>query len=100
MTIAWYGHLKFFKETPLWKTILLSWGIAFFEYSLMIPANKFGYEKFSGFQLKIIQEVVTLCVFTGFAILILKEELKWNIAVSFLLILMAVFFAFYFKETV
>ncbi|TGK05339.1 hypothetical protein EHQ53_17025 [Leptospira langatensis] len=100
MTFAWYGHLKFFKDFPLWKTILISWGIAFFEYCLMVPANRIGYaeEELSGFQLKILQEVITITVFIGFAILVLKERIKWNHAVSFVLILLAVFFAFYDKK--
>ncbi|MCE9501234.1 MAG: DMT family protein [Leptospira sp.] len=95
MTFAWYGHLRFFKDFPLWQVILISWGIAFFEYSLMVPANRFGYSFFTGFQLKLIQEAITILVFTLFAIVILKEELRWNIMLSFLFIFLAVFFAFY-----
>lgn len=95
MTIAWYGNLKF-KELPLWKAILISWGIAFFEYCLMVPANRGGYLSgtFSAYQLKIIQEVVTLSVFVLFAAFYLKEEIKWNYIVSFIFVLFAVFFAF------
>lgn len=94
MTIAWYGHLKN-TEIPLWKAIVLSWGIAFFEYVLMIPANRMGYiNGFSGFQLKIIQEVITLIIFTIFAVLYLKEPFKMNYAISFLFIVGAVYFAF------
>src|SRR4051812_45377593 len=67
MTFAWYGHLKFLADRPLWVTILASWGIAFFEYCLMVPANRLGYVHWTGYQLKIIQEVITLVVFVGFA---------------------------------
>lgn len=100
MTFAWYGHLKFWKDIPLWKTILISWGIAFLEYCLMVPANRIGYAEdgLSGFQLKILQEVITITIFVGFAILVLKEKMKWNHAVSFFLVILAVVFAFYDKE--
>jgi uncharacterized protein (DUF486 family) len=94
MTFAWYGHLKFLHDKPLGVTILISWGIAFFEYCLMVPANRLGYGTWTGYQLKIIQEVITLVVFVGFAWLVLGEKLKWNYAVSLLLIGLAVFFAF------
>lgn len=93
MTFAWYGHLKF-KETALWKVILISWGIAFFEYCLQVPANRIGHGTFTATQLKIIQEVITLMVFAGFSVWFLKEPMKWNYAVSFLLIIGAVYFAF------
>jgi uncharacterized protein len=93
MTFAWYGHLKF-REVALWKVVLISWGIAFFEYCFMVPANRFGYGTFDAAQLKIIQEVITLLVFAVFSVLYLREELKWNYAVSFLLIIGAVYFAF------
>jgi len=93
MTFAWYGHLKF-KEAALWKVILISWSIAFFEYLLMVPANRIGHGTFSVAQLKTIQEVITLLVFGGFSILFLKEPLKWNYLVGFGLIVMAVFFIF------
>ena len=94
MTFAWYGHLKWFHDKPLWAVILISWGIAFVEYCLMVPANRFGYGKFTGYELKIIQEVITLVVFVGFAWAVLGEKLKWNYAVSFALIFLAVWFAF------
>jgi uncharacterized protein (DUF486 family) len=97
MTFAWYGHLKFFHDKPLWATILLSWGIAFFEYCLMVPANRIGFGTFTGYQLKIIQEVITLIVFAIFAFFVLREKLTWNYLVSFLFILLAVVFAFGFK---
>jgi uncharacterized protein (DUF486 family) len=94
MTIAWYGHLKD-KGMPLWKAILISWGIAFFEYCLMVPANRLGYVAGnSAFQLKIIQEVITLLVFTVFAVMYLKEPFKMNYVISFLFMLGAVYFAF------
>lgn len=99
MTIAWYGHLKF-TQSPLWKIILISWGIAFFEYCFQVPANRMGYGQFSGFQLKTMQEVITLIVFIGFSVLYLKEEIRWNYIVGFALILAAVFFVFYdWKQT-
>lgn len=95
MTYAWYGHLKDQgPDSPLWKVILLSWGIAFFEYCFMIPANRLGIAVFGPFQLKVIQEVISLLVFAGFAYWFLKEPLKWNYAVSFVFILLAVYFMF------
>jgi uncharacterized protein (DUF486 family) len=94
MTIAWYGHLKQ-KGIPLWKAILVSWGIAFFEYCLMVPANRTGYlNGMNGFQLKMTQEVITLIVFACFAVLYLKEPLHWRYLVSFAFLLGAVFFMF------
>ncbi len=102
MTLAWYGQLKLkiFEGKPLWIVVLMSWGIALLEYSLMVPANKIGYANgLTGYQLKITQEVITLTVFVGFAWLVLGEKLTWNYAVSFLLILLAVYFATAFKPT-
>lgn len=93
MTFAWYGHLKF-KETTLWKVILISWGIAFFEYCFQVPANRIGHGTYTAPQLKIIQEVITLVVFGAFSVFYLREEMKWNYIVAFLFILGAVFFAF------
>ncbi|MEI7628170.1 MAG: DMT family protein [Bacteroidota bacterium] len=94
MTFAWYGTLKE-KGLPLWKAILISWGIAFFEYCLMVPANRAGYlNGMNGFQLKVTQEVITLIVFTFFAVLYLKEPFHYKYLVSFGLILGAVYFAF------
>lgn len=94
MTFAWYGHLKD-KGVPLWKAILVSWGIAFFEYCLMVPANRYGYaDGLSGFQLKIIQEIITLVVFSFFAVLYLKEPFHWKYLVSFLFLMGAVYFMF------
>ena len=93
MTMAWYGHLKF-KETALWKVILFSWLIAFAEYCFQVPANRMGHSQFSAAQLKIIQEVITLIVFAFFSILYLKEGLRWNYIVAFMMIVGAVFFMF------
>ena len=87
MTFAWYGHLKD-KGMPLWKAILISWGIAFFEYCLMVPANRLGYTNgLNGFQLKITQEVITLVVFAVFAVLYLKEPFHWKYLISFALLM-------------
>lgn len=96
MTFAWYGHLKFLKTNNLFFIILISWGIAFFEYILMVPANRLGYTvyKWQGFQLKILQEIITIVVFIGFATIVLKEELRWNYVVAFGCILLAGLFAF------
>lgn len=100
MTFAWYGHLKYGNTWPLWKAILVSWAIALLEYCLAVPANRLGYGEFSGFQLKIIQEVVTLIVFMIFAISFLKEKFAWNYLVAFAFLGIAVFFAFAFKVRV
>jgi hypothetical protein len=97
MTFAWYGHLKYGHTWPLWKAILVSWSIALLEYCLAVPANRLGYAHFSGFQLKIIQEVVTLVVFIAFAITFLKERLAWNYLVAFACLGVAAFFAFAFQ---
>lgn len=94
MTFAWYGHLKF-KEVPLWQVIAISWGIALFEYMLMVPANRIGHTAgWSGYQLKVTQEVITLIVFTIFAAFYLKEGLRWNNVAAFGLILGAVWLTF------
>ena len=93
MTFAWYGHLKF-KTSTLWAVILVSWGIAFFEYCFQVPANRIGYETYNAAQLKTIQEVITLVVFSFFSVFYLKEQFKWNYLVGFALIVLAVFFIF------
>ncbi len=93
MTFAWYGHLKF-KSAPILLVILVSWGIAFFEYCFQVPANRIGHEFFSAAQLKTMQEVITLIVFSVFSILYLKEEFRWNYLVGFFFIILAVFFIF------
>jgi uncharacterized protein (DUF486 family) len=104
MTLAWYGHLYFKKfstlqKLGLWGAILISWGLAFFEYILQVPANRIGYEEnggpFSLFELKVIQEVVSLTVFSVFAVYIFKtEKLAWNYLVGFAFLVLAVFFIF------
>jgi uncharacterized protein (DUF486 family) len=93
MTLAWYGHLKF-KSSALWVAIVASWGLALFEYVFQVPANRFGSDVFSVTQLKIIQEAITLTVFTLIAYILFGESLKWNNVVSYALLLGAVFFAF------
>ena len=93
MTFAWYGHLKY-KNSPLWIVVLISWGIAFFEYCFQVPANRIGHYRYTAAQLKTIQEVITLVVFAVFSVVYLKEEFKWNYAAGFLCILAAVFFMF------
>lgn len=104
MTLAWYGHLKmraeftWFASLPLFGVILFSWLIAFFEYCLQVPANKMGFVENGGpfdiMQLKIIQEVITLTVFTLFSVIAFKTQLKWNHAASFVCIVLAVYFVF------
>lgn len=96
MTFAWYGHLKF-RNSPLWKAIVVSWLIASVEYCFQVPANRIGSYQYSTAQLKTIQEVITLAVFGVFSITYLGESLKWNHGVAFLLIVGAVFFMFYQK---
>lgn len=93
MTFAWYGHLKY-TDVPLWKVIGISWGIAFFEYCLMVPANRLGYGQFNAVQLKTIQEIITLTVFAFFSVYYLKEEFRWNYLVGFALIVAAAYFVF------
>jgi len=93
MTFAWYGHLKY-KSSPLWKVIFISWLIAFFEYCFQVPANRMGHGQFSAAQLKTIQEVITLVIFCAFSVFYLKEGLKWNYLVGFLMIIGAVIFIF------
>jgi uncharacterized protein (DUF486 family) len=97
MTFAWYGHLKYGHDWPLGKAILISWCIALLEYCLAVPANRFGFVQFTGFQLKMIQEVITIAVFILFAIFFLKEKLAWNYLVAFAFLGVAAFFAFAFK---
>lgn len=94
MTFAWYGHLKF-TDRPLWLVILASWGIAFFEYCLQVPANRLGFGIYNPAQLKAMQEIITLLVFIGFSITYLDAPVKWNHLVGFGLIVAAGFFIFY-----
>lgn len=93
MTFAWYGHLRF-KHTDLWKVIVLSWGIAFFEYCFQVPANRWGHEQFSAVQLKTIQEAVSLSVFAIFSVAYLQEEIRWNHLLAFGLIVAAILLVF------
>jgi uncharacterized protein (DUF486 family) len=93
MTTAWYGHLKHLNS-PLYKVILISWLIAFVEYCFQVPANRIGYMQFSASQLKVIQEIISITVFCIFAVVYLKEDLKWNYLVGFGFMILAVFFVF------
>jgi uncharacterized protein (DUF486 family) len=94
MTFAWYAHLGNLRSKPLWVAILVSWGIAFFEYCIQVPANRLGYESLSLQQLKILQEIVTLAVFAGFAVFWMKERLTWNFAAASLCMVAAAWFMF------
>ena len=94
MTFAWYGHLRY-RSAPLWIAIMASWMIAFVEYCFQVPANRFGYGRFNGAELKTIQEVITLIVFAFFSVLYLREEFRWNYAVGFAMIAGAVFVIFH-----
>ena len=93
MTFAWYGHLKF-KHSPLWLVVLASWGIAFFEYCLMVPANRWGHAVYGAAELKAIQEIVTLVVFTGFSAWYLGEQVTPRQLAGFALIVVAAFLIF------
>jgi hypothetical protein len=93
MTAAWYGHLKF-RDRPLWTVVLLSWGIAFFEYWLAVPANRVGSYVYSAAQLKAMQEVITLTVFAGFSVVYLGQKITLNHAIGFALIALGAFFVF------
>ena len=93
MTFAWYGHLRH-KNSALWIVILASWGIAFLEYCFQVPANRMGHEVYNVVQLKTIQEVITLIIFSLFSVLYLKEQFKWNYLIGFIFIILAVFFIF------
>lgn len=94
MTFAWYGHLKSMQAKPLYFVIVISWGIAFFEYCFQVPANRIGYQHFNLSQLKIIQEVITLVVFVAFAVLFMKVRLTWNFLWAGLCLCGAVYFIF------
>lgn len=93
MTFAWYGHLKY-KAAPLLLVIFIAWGIAFFEYCLQVPANRYGHAVFSAAQLKTLQEIITLVVFVVFSVYWLGEPVRWNHMVGFGLIVLAAFFIF------
>ena len=94
MTFAWYGQLKF-PNTALWQVVLISWGIAFFEYCLAVPANRIGHQIYSAAQLKTMQEIITLLVFGVFSATYLGESLRWNNMVAFLFLCVAAFFSFH-----
>jgi len=94
MTFAWYGQLKF-PNAILWQLVLISWGIAFFEYCLAVPANRIGHQVYSAAQLKTMQEIITLLVFAVFSITYLGESLRWNHMVAFLFLCGAAFFSFH-----
>ena len=93
MTFAWYGHLRH-KNSALWIVIFVSWGIAFLEYCFQVPANRMGHEVYNVVQLKTIQEVITLVIFSLFSVLYLKEQFRWNYLIGFIFIILAVFFIF------
>ncbi|MDX6304463.1 MAG: uncharacterized protein QOI77_1432 [Blastocatellia bacterium] len=95
MTVAWYGHLKY-KNAPLVSLIVISWSVALFEYIFQVPANRIGSQTYSLMQLKVMQECITLIVFTAIAFLLFGETLKWNNLVSYAFIVGAVFFSFAF----
>lgn len=94
MTYAWYGHLKDLKHSPLWLAILLSWGVAFFEYCLQVPANRMGFATYNLVQLKVIQEIITLVVFGFFAVLYMKEKITLNFLWAGLCLVGAAYFLF------
>jgi uncharacterized protein (DUF486 family) len=94
MTFAWYGQLKF-PNAVLWQVVLISWGIAFFEYCLAVPANRIGHQVYSAAQLKTMQEIITLLVFAVFSVTYLGESLKWNHMVAFCFLCGAAFFSFH-----
>ena len=94
MTFAWYGHLKYLHDKPLATAVLVSWGIAFFEYMLQVPANRAGFGTLNLAQLKIIQEVITLAVFVPFAVFVMGQQIKWDYLYAGLCLLGAVYFIF------
>jgi uncharacterized protein (DUF486 family) len=94
MTFAWYGHLKY-RQEALWKVILISWGIAFFEYCLQVPGNRIGASRFNPVQLKVMQEVITLVVFAVFVTIYFHQHLRWNHAAAAVCLVAAVFFVFH-----
>jgi uncharacterized protein len=94
MTFAWYGHLRNMQHKPLILAVLVSWGVAFFEYALQVPANRIGYQTFSLGQLKIMQEIITMIVFAGFAVWYMDKPLSWNYLYAGLCMVGAAFFIF------
>ena len=97
MTFAWYGHLKYLHNWSVWAVIPVAWGVAFFEYCFQVPANRISYGALDGYQLKILQEIITLLVFVVFAKLVLGESFRWNHMVSFAFLAGAAWFAFAYK---
>ena len=93
MTFAWYGQLKF-SQAVLWQVVIVSWGIAFFEYCLAVPANRIGHQVYSAAQLKTMQEIITLLVFGVFSVLYLGETIRWNHMVAFMFLCGAAYFSF------
>jgi uncharacterized protein (DUF486 family) len=98
MTCAWYGHLKYLHGWSLAPVILIAWGIAFFEYCFQVPANRIGFQTMDGYQLKILQEIITLIVFVVFARVVLGEHMRWNHMVAFGFLAGAAWFAFAYKS--
>ncbi len=97
MTCAWYGHLKYLHDKPVVWVVLIAWGIAFFEYCFQVPANRIGFKVLDGYQLKILQEIITLVVFVVFAKYVLGESMRWNHMAAFGCLAAAAYFAFAFK---
>ncbi len=95
MLYAWYGHLKSMESSPVWAVVLVSWGIAFFEYSLMIPANRMGSKTMNLEQLKIVQEAIALLAFVPFSVVVMRQPVSWNYAAASVCIFLAVFFVFW-----
>ena len=93
MTFAWYGQLKF-PQAVLWQVVIVSWGVAFFEYCLAVPANRIGHQVYSAAQLKTMQEIITLLVFGVFSVLYLGETIRWNHMVAFMFLCGAAYFSF------
>lgn len=94
MTYAWYGHLKDFRSKPIWTVVLLSWGVAFFEYCLQVPANRLGAQCYTLSQLKVIQEIITVCVFAAFAAVYMKEKPTLDYLWAGLCLVAAAYFMF------
>ena len=94
MTFAWYGHLKYLRHSPIYFVVLISWGIAFFEYALQVPANRLGIERYSLGQLKVMQEVITMSVFSVFSIYYMKQPLRLDFLWAGLCLIMAAYFVF------
>jgi hypothetical protein len=94
MTFAWYGHVKYGKDKPIWLVIVVSWGIAFFEYLLQVPANRWGSNVYTVAQLKVAQEIITLTVFSAFMVYVLGDKIKWNHIAAFVCVLAAACFIF------